>query len=644
MSIIKMKRLRLIALNEQKDDLLAGLLHVGCVEVTEPEGKLSDPEWKALVHKDESSLLEVRARSNALGSAMDALKRYAKIKGGLFEIRSDITEEALFDDALLEKEMACAETINTLVRDIAQNYSRENRLQNQKQSLLPWTRIDWPLERESTDFTNVTFGSCPVKTDFEALADALEREVPESEISIVSEDRELKYLMMISHKECTEQAMDVLRRFSFTPIHFKDMPGTANESIERLESEMEFLRKKRTELEEEIVTYKDEYPSMKICADRLVQDAEKQAAQERFLAGDTVFFMEGWVPVNKLPALEKELEKFECAFDLSDPEKGEDVPVLCENSKLVDPMHMVVDMYSPPAYDGIDPNPLIFPFFVFYFGFMFADMGYGLIILLVSLFVIKKYNPKKTMGYMMHLGVLLGISTMVCGFFIGSLFGDSVTVISETFMGQTHKLWALIDPLKDPMTVLYFGIILGCIQMFFGQCVKIYMAFRDGEGTEALLDVVPWWIMFASIGAAVVTGKMWLILIGCAALVLTQGRHKETFIGKAFGGIASLYDITSWLGDILSYARLMALMLATTVIASVVNILATLPGSIIAFVVIFVIGHVFNLGINIIGTYVHAARLQYLEYFSKFYKDGGVPFKPLAYDTKYVDVVEEQDA
>ena len=269
-------------------------------------------------------------------------------------------------------------------------------------------------------------------------------------------------------------------------------------------------------------------------------------------------------------------------------------------------------------------------------------LRYGLIMLLVSLFVIKKYNPKKTMGQMMHLGVLVGISTMVCGFFIGSLFGDSVTVISETFMGKSRALWSLIDPLKDPMTVLYFGIVLGIIQMVFGQCVKIYMAFRDGEGTEALLDVVPWWIMGISIVIAVVTGKMWVILIGCAALVLTQGRNKPTIPGKIFGGIASLYDTTSWLGDILSYARLMALMLATTVIASVVNILATLPGNIIAFVIIFVIGHVFNLGINLIGTYVHAARLQYLEFFGKFYKDGGVPFKPLAYDTKYVDVVEQE--
>ena len=642
MSIAKMKRLRLIALNEQKDDLLAGLLHVGCVEVTEPEGKLSDPEWKALVHKDESSLPEVRARSNALSSAMDALKKYAKIKGGLFEIRSDITEEALFDDELLEKEMKNAETINNLVRDIAQNFSRENRLASQKGSLAPWMRIDWDLNRESTDFTDITFGSCPVKTDLEELEDALAKEVPEAEITLVSEDRELKYLMMVSHKESTQAAMDVVRRFSFTAIHFKDMPGTAAESTERLDSEMEFLRQKRAEMEQEIISFKDEYPRMKICADRLVQDAEKQAVQERFLAGDTVFFMEGWVPEKKIPALEKELEKFQCAVEFSDPQEGDEVPVLCQNSKLVDPMHMVVEMYSLPAYDGIDPNPLIFPFFVFYFGFMFADMGYGLIMLLVSLFVIKKYNPKKTMGQMMHLGVLVGISTMVCGFFIGSLFGDSVTVISETFMGKSRALWSLIDPLKDPMTVLYFGIVLGIIQMVFGQCVKIYMAFRDGEGTEALLDVVPWWIMGISIVIAVVTGKMWVILIGCAALVLTQGRNKPTIPGKIFGGIASLYDTTSWLGDILSYARLMALMLATTVIASVVNILATLPGNIIAFVIIFVIGHVFNLGINLIGTYVHAARLQYLEFFGKFYKDGGVPFKPLAYDTKYVDVVEQE--
>ncbi|MDD3165316.1 MAG: V-type ATP synthase subunit I, partial [Oscillospiraceae bacterium] len=219
------------------------------------------------------------------------------------------------------------------------------------------------------------------------------------------------------------------------------------------------------------------------------------------------------------------------------------------------------------------------------------------------------------------------------------------TVISESFLGKAGvELWALVNPLNDPMTVLVIAILLGAIHMLFGQGVHMYMGARDGgfKGfIDAALDVVPWWTVFAGIGLMVATGSAALIWGGVIFLIATQGRHKEGLLGKLWGGIASLYDITSWLGDILSYARLMALMLATTVIASVVNILGTLPGSIIAFIPIFLIGHVFNLGINVIGTYVHAARLQYLEFFSKFYKGGGTAFTPLQYDTKYCDVVPE---
>ena len=196
------------------------------------------------------------------------------------------------------------------------------------------------------------------------------------------------------------------------------------------------------------------------------------------------------------------------------------------------------------------------------------------------------------------------------------------------------------------MTVLIIVIVIGCVHLIKGQCINIYMGFRDGAvkgGIDALLDVVPWWILFIGIGAAVLTGSALGILIGALVLIATQGRHEGTLFKKLFGGVKSLYDITSWLGDVLSYARLMALMLAGSVIGQVFNTRGALPRNIIVFAVVFVIGHVFNIGVNLIGTYVHAARLQYLEYFGKFYIEGGVPFRPLQYDTKYVDITTEEE-
>ncbi|MCI8514594.1 MAG: V-type ATP synthase subunit I [Lachnospiraceae bacterium] len=642
MSIVKMKRLKLIALNEQRDDLLAGLLRVGCVEVTEPEGELSDPEWAALAHRDSASIMEVKSRANALSSALDALKKYAPVKSGLFELREGITEEEFFDEERLKKAEGVAEKINEEVREISQIFARENRLKGQAASLTPWKDLDWPLEQEGTTFVNTYFGVCPSGVDFGKLQNDLAAAVPEAELLLVHEDKEQKYLFLMAHKSAAEEALEALRPNSFSTVRFKDVKGTAAGNLSALDAQLKEMEEDRKRRADGIASYKEERQNLKICQDRMKQELSKQMARENFLTNGTVLFMEGWVAGTGVAKLEEELAKYCCAYELTDPGKDEKPPVLLKNPAWVEPMNMVVEMYSLPAYNGVDPDPLIWPFFVFFFGLMFADVGYGLIMLIACLVIRKKYKPKKTMGYICGLGILLGISTTICGALTGGFFGDAIPVIAENFFGKEIKMWSLVSPLENPMTILYFGIGLGIVHMFFGMCVKIYMGFRDGEAMEAILDVVPWWLFLGGIAVFALTGSALLIWIGVASLVLTQGRHKKGIIGKFFGGVLSLYDVTSWLGDILSYSRIMALMLATTVIASVVNILGSLPGNIIAFVLIFAFGHIFNLGINVIGTYVHAARLQYLEFFGKFYKDGGVPFKPLTYDTKYVDIVGDE--
>lgn len=251
---------------------------------------------------------------------------------------------------------------------------------------------------------------------------------------------------------------------------------------------------------------------------------------------------------------------------------------------------------------------------------------------------------------MFQLGMWLGASTTICGVFVGGFFGNVLEVIYSTFLPnavmpawmQTFCSGIAFSPVNDPITVLLVAIVVGCFHLLFGQLIHIYMGFRDGKGGDALLDVVPWWIVFVGIGVLVVKGTAIGLLIGILSLICTQGRHAYGIVRKFFGGVKSLYDFTSWLSDVLSYARLMALMLATSVIAQVFNTLGALPGNILVFVLVFLVGHSFNIGVNLIGTYVHAARLQYLEFFGKFYIEGGIPFRPLEYDTKYVDITTEE--
>ena len=656
MAIVKMKRLRVIALAAQRDELLQRLLHAGCVEVTEPQAELSDPEWTALLKRDTSALSDVKARQNAVNSALEALQKYAPEKRGLFIHRRSIREKEFMSDAAMNAALHSAGEINARVQRISQLYTQENRLTGQRASLTPWSGLDLPLNTGGTEHARVSFHTCPAAVDLAEVRQALAQAAPSAELFPVSADRELLYLLLMCHRVESETVTETVRPWSFSTVTFKDMSGTAAENIARIDRELEDIRARRDKTAEEIAAMAPCRRDLQVCADRLTTELSKESAKEKLLTNGTVVFLEGWVTEPGIPKAEAEMLKFACAWETAEPLEEEEPPILLHNPKWMTPINMVTEMYALPAYRGIDPNPLIFWFFLFFFGFMFADVAYGIIIWAVSFIIWKSYKPKGTMGYMFRLGQYMGISTFICGVFTGGFFGDVIPKVAEQMFGipleglpqwlQTFSNGIIVNPINDPMTTLILAVVIGVVQLVFGQCIHIYMGFRDGTAVDSLLDVVPWWLFFASIGLVVAGQPWWWILVGCVILIATQGHTKRGFFGKLLGGVASLYDVTSWLSDILSYSRLMALMLATSVIASVMNTLGTLGGlsvgGIILFVAVFIIGHVFNVGVNIIGTYVHAARLQYLEFFGKFYEEGGQAFQPMTYNTKYVDIIEEE--
>ena len=655
MSIVKMKRLRLIGLSSEQDELLARLLHLGCVEVTETDNKLADPQWAGLLKRDAASLGDVKAQANAIQSALDALRKYAPVKSGLFIKRSDISETEFLSDQAREAALEVASQINRRVQSIAQSQTQENRVTARRAGLSPWAGLDQPLDLAETRSAKLTYVTFPAAAVADEIRSALAQAAPMSELIKASSDKELQYFLLVCHKEEQQKAMEAIKPFSASTVSFKDVTGTAAENMAAIDKELAEMAKQREALAGEIAGYGGERKALQVSLDRLNQEVSKETVRERMLTDGTVVFLEGWAAGTKLEELQQELSRFTCAYELADPAEEETPPTMLKNPKWMQCMNMVTEMYSLPAYNGIDPNPLIFFWYIFFFGFMFADVAYGIIIFAVCLAITKLYKPKKTMGYMFQLGQYLGISTAICGIFVGGFFGNVLNVIYDTFLpNAVMPAWMekftsgiIVNPIEDPMTVLIIAIAIGCVQLIMGQCIHIYMGFRDGEGVDALLDVVPWWIVFAGIACIVLVGTPWVLAAGFLILLLTQGRHAPSVPGKIMGGLKSWYDITSWLSDVLSYARLMALMLATSVIAMVFNTLGALGGrtvvGVIMFIVVFLVGHVFNIGVNLIGTYVHAARLQYLEYFGKFYKDGGIPFRPLKYDTKYVDIVENKE-
>lgn len=645
MAIVKMKRLRLIALAQDRDALLSSLLHVGCVELREPEGELAEENSAALLHHDVSRLADARGDLTQLQHAIEVLDKYAPRKKPLLSLRPTMKEAELLDEAARRAALEKADAINGHARTIGQLNARETRIHADRLSLQPWENCDIPLETKGTSKTDVLLGAVPATADLSALTGALDEAAGAAEVKELSCDREQRYLEILVHRDCRQEALDTLRSFGFSFAQLKDLTGTAKDNIARLGRELDEISDQRNKEIEAIRQMSACADELKLGLDRVEQVIATESAKERLLTGGSILYLEGWASVPEIPELEKALAKFDCAWELEEPVEEEypQVPVQLRNSKLVRPLNMVTEMYSLPAYGGVDPNPLIAPFFIVFYGMMMADMGYGLIMMLASAVIMKKSKPNgATMRYMIPLLGLCGVSTFIWGALTGGFFGDLIPQIRGLLTGvdpASVSLWKLFDPLEDAIPVLIGSLVLGVIQVVTGMIVSMYMKIKRGSAMDALCGEGAWFLAFAVIGIGFAMGRLTWGLIGALVVLAIGNAYGKKGFGIITGVFGALYNgITGYFSDILSYSRLMALMLAGAVVAQVFNQLGAMTGNIVFFIIIALLGNAINFALNILGCYVHDMRLQCLEFFGRFYEDGGKPFRPLNINTKYVDI------
>lgn len=640
MAIVKMKKLALIGLLSEREPALDELLRLGCVEISASESTLADPEYAQLLHSDGSELTERTAELSRITAALELLDKHSPKKTGLFTKRQEKTVEQLFSAEGKNRALAAAEEIIRLEAGIDQITAEKSRLRAERAALEPWLSLDIPLEIGGTRETKLIFAQMRANASLEKLIVALEPE--EAQLYPINTDRDQHYFTVIHHNETAEAVTEILQKFACTIANFAGLSGTAKANAARLDNEIQALDLAIADNKKAIAAFDADRDDMKLATDMLRAEISKESAKDKLLSTQQVYTLSGWVPVPELKKAQAVFDKYSCAYELSDPTPEDDVPTKLKNNIFTSPFMMVTEMYSLPAYTGIDPNPLIAPFFALFFGIMYGDLGYGLVLVLLGVLALKFMKPRGVMKQMAGLLVICGAATCLCGFLFGSFFGDMIPTLQKMFGLQQTEVWQLINPLQEPMVLLLGSLVLGFIQILFSMAVKAYMLIRDGRWLDAIFDIGSWWVFFAGLALGVL-GITWMVLFaGLAMIILTQGRAKPTVIGKLIGGIAGLYDIVNYLSDILSYMRLMALLLASSVVASVVNVLGSLNGSIIVFVIVFLFGHLLNMGINIIGTFVHAARLQFLEFFGRFYEDGGRPFEPMSINTKYVDIIKEE--
>ena len=642
MAILKMKKLRICGVSEEQTQLIRQLQLLGSVEIGAPCA-LTDTQGVQVFCAGDGKSADALLRTSArLTSALETLKHYETKKGGLFAARPEKTIGELFSDEAYAAALDTAQAVLDAQDARSRLAAEKSRLTAVRESFVPWQQLPLPLETLGTQHTRILLGTVPAQTDLEALRARVFEAADEVQLEQISADQQSLYLLVFVHKCAAEAVGAALREAGFALTTFDGVQGTAAENIRRTDEAIAACEQQDAEKLAELTALAEQKSALQLAFDRCTQEIAKAQAADRLVHSEKTFCLGGWVPCEDVGKLEALLSGFCCAWELTDPapEEYPDVPVKLKNNKLTWPLNMVTEMYSLPAYDGVDPNPLMAPFFILFYGIMMADMGYGLLMILASIIITKKSRPKGTSGQMFGLMFSCGISTFLMGALTGGFFGDFLPQLVGIIDPDTtfKALPSLFTPLDDTITILIGAMALGFVQIVTGMAISFVEKIKKGQIMDAIWEELTWWIVFAGIACMALGVTNIVLYVGLAMVVVGSGWSAKSF-GKVTAIFGSVYNhVTGYFGDILSYSRLMTLMLAGSVIASVFNTLGAIPGNVVFFLLVSVAGNGLNFALNLLSCYVHDLRLQCLEYFGKFYQDGGKPFEPLAINTKYVDI------
>ena len=548
-----MKHLRLLGMESEREALLKAMQDMECVEISSIDG--SEEALKSGFAKpDDKALMSAQEASRAYRTALASLDRFAPEKKGMFRKRQGVSRAAFFSAESEENARTAAETINKDTRRLGEIESERTKNEALRATLAPWLTVDAPLGGADGALA-VFFGTAGLNvTDdaLKALADSLDGLLTWQQ---ASSDRSLRYLLVMCHGSVKERALSALRDLGFSTVSFRGMTGTAKENDKALAENLAALEKERQEIEQRIAGLGGKREALLEASDRAAIALRREEAKSRLVGTDKVFLLEGWLPADRCAALEKALEPFTCAIETREPTEDEypQVPVQLKNNKLTRPLNMVTEMYSLPAYGTLDPNPLMAPFFILFYGIMMADMGYGLLMMIASVIISKKYRPKGTSGELFSLLGLCGISTFIMGALTGGFFGDFLTqLVAIVSPGTVFALPKLFDPLDDLTMILIGSMALGMVQIVTGMAISLIEKCKRKKFLDAFFEEITWWTVFIGIALLALGKGAAVLYVGCALVLLgpiVQGKGW----GKLTGVFGSLYNhVTGYFGDILS--------------------------------------------------------------------------------------------
>lgn len=648
-----MNKVFVIGLHSDRKAILEELHKKEIIEVC----KSSEVEAGCVETANSIKLFEKHMKSAE--SALAVLNEYTTEKTGLFANRRILPLQRYHMASVDSK--TTLQTIFNIIRtsdNIRDHKESIRQITAEQIALEPYLPLDLPMNIYGTEHTFFKVGTISGKWSSEQLQkETVVHELDSAYFEILNTTREHTYVWFAFLKSQEQNAKTFLQGIGFSDPVFDLSRHAPQEKRNLLEEEKIKLTEKIQIYISELVEKHNSRRDIELFYDHLSLRKEKYQVLSKIGMTENVFCIEGYLPAKYGDNIKQYFEnKWLTYVKLTEPENPEDVPIAFQNNVFASSVEEITETYSMPSPVDIDPNPVMAFFYYLFFGMMFSDAGYGLLLMLVCGYLGFSKRLEKSRQKTFKMFFFCGVSTTFWGILYGSFFGDMIYTVSGTFFGKQIALTPIwLDPISQALKLLIFSVAFGMIQILTGLVLKFYTLYRQKKTRDAMFDV-GFWIVVLS-GISFLSAGMLLefsvltnigilaAMAGVVGLLITGGRKNKNIFGKVFGGVVGLYDITGYVSDALSYCRLMALGLATACIANVVNLLGAMFGSstfgIFLFIVIAILGHGLNFAMNMLGAYVHTNRLQYVEFYSKFYEGGGRKFVPFCMNTKYYQFLEE---
>ena len=647
MAIVKMSNFSLFAFDSERESLLHELQKFKFVHFLDLEKEESLKEIGLQSVEVPEAIVAIDEEISKVNYAIEIFSKYYTRETGIKALKNGQENYNFIE--LEEKANSIDYTpIYNRLREVwnkREGFHQEiDKFATRIEELKPWKSLNTPIKDvKSLDQSEIFIGTIPKK-----LRTKLEEELLSTRYTyfeVISEDKDNLYVVAITAKSEAETLNDILRNNNFSAVSLigdstpDDEIASSNESIKQLQSEIESC-------EQEVKALSENLPSFEIMYEYFNNQKLRTAASEKFLKTENVDVIQGYIPTHMVDEFKHIVESVLnniFYLEIKDAEtENSNVPILLKNSKFVESFEALTSMYALPHYNEIDPTPFLAPFYLLFFGMMGADVGYGVIMLIATFIVLNKFNLSESTKKFVRFFYYLSFSVIFWGFLYGSILGGIIPIKG------------VFDPATDYNSLLVLSIIFGLIHIYFGLGLKAYLSLRDGKILDAVFDVGFWYLaltggiaylltIVVALPPIVKTISFVVMIIGMVGIVLTGGREANSIGGKLGGGVYALYGISGYVGDFVSYSRLMALGLSGGFIAGAVNMMAGMVAGkgfigIILAVIIFIGGQTFNLGLSLLGAYVHTIRLTFVEFFGKFYSGGGKGFNLFRSKSKYINL------